>query len=185
MAALFEFLPIVLFFVIYKLKGIYVATGVLIVTSLIQLGVIWWRERKIRKMPLIVAILAVGLGGLTIALHDPEFIKWKFSVVYWLFGIVFIGSAFIGKKTLVERMMGSQITLPAPIWRRLNLSWALFFVLLGGVNTWVIYNLTTDQWVDFKFYGVLGATLLFVIGQALYLARHIDVDAKESDEPRG
>jgi intracellular septation protein len=179
MAALFELFPIVLFFIVYKIEGIYVATGVLIVTSLIQLGVIWWRERKIRKMPLIVTILAVVLGGITIALHDPVFIKWKFSVVYWLTGIGFIASRFIGKKTLVERMMGAQISLPAPVWRRLNLSWALFFVLLGGVNTWVIYNLTTEQWVDFKFYGVIGATLLFVIAQAFYLSRHVEMDSKK------
>ncbi|HET7371329.1 MAG TPA: septation protein A, partial [Gammaproteobacteria bacterium] len=160
MAALFELLPIVLFFVVFKIYGIYVATGVLIVTSVIQLGVSWWRERQIKKMPLIVTILAVVLGGITIALHDPAFIKWKFSVVYWLFGIVFIASGFIGKKPLIERAMDSQISLPGYVWRRLNLSWALFFLLLGGINTWVIYNLTTEQWVDFKFYGVLGATLL-------------------------
>ncbi|HET7587686.1 MAG TPA: septation protein A [Gammaproteobacteria bacterium] len=179
MAALFEFLPIVLFFVVFKIYGIYVATGALIVTSVIQLGVSWWRERKIKTMPLVVTILAIVLGGITIALHDPAFIKWKFSVVYWLFGAVFIASGFIGKKTLVERAMGSQISLPGSVWGRLNLSWALFFLLLGGVNAWVIYNLTTEQWVDFKFYGVLGATLLFVIGQGIYLSRHIDMDPEK------
>ncbi|HET6724509.1 MAG TPA: septation protein A [Gammaproteobacteria bacterium] len=179
MAALFEFLPIVLFFVVYKLEGIYVATGVLIVVSLIQLGVSWLREHKIKKMPLIVTILAVVLGGITIAMHDPVFIKWKFSVVEWLFGLVFLSSHFIGKKTLAERAMNSQISLPAPIWARLNLTWSLFFLMLGSVNTWVIYNLTTEQWVDFKFYGVLGATFLFVIGQVIWLGRHIEMNPEK------
>ncbi len=184
MAALFEFLPIVLFFVVYKLVDIYWATGVLIVISVVQLAVSWVRERKIKTMPLIVTILAVVLGGVTIWLHDPAFIKWKFSVVYWLFGMAFIGSRYIGKKTLVERMMRSQFSLPTPVWRRLNMSWALFFLLLGGVNTWVIYNLTTDQWVDFKFYGVIGATIVFALGQMVYLARHIDVDSEKNTRER-
>ncbi|HET7306305.1 MAG TPA: septation protein A [Gammaproteobacteria bacterium] len=182
MAALFELLPIVLFFIVFKLAGIYVATGVLIGTSVIQLAVSRWREHRFRTMPVAVTVLAVVLGGVTIALHDPVFIKWKFSVVYWLFAIVLIGGQFIGKKTLIERgmrAMNSEINLPAPIWKRLNLSWALFFLLLGCINTWVIYNLTTEQWVDFKFYGVLGATLLFVIGQAIYLSRHVEMNTEK------
>lgn len=179
MAALFELFPIVLFFVIYKLVDIYWATGALITISLIQLAVSGWREHRLKPMPLAVAILAVVLGGATIALHDPAFIKWKFSVVYWLFGGVLIASHFIGKKTLVQRMMEAQISLPRPIWTRLNISWAAFFLLLGSINTWVIYNLTTDQWVDFKFYGVLGATLLFVIAQAFYMTQHIEIEPKK------
>lgn len=178
MAALFELLPIVLFFIVFKIAGIYIATGVIIVTSVIQLGISWWRERRIKPMPLMIAVLAVVLGGITIALHDPEYIKWKFSVVYWLFGVVFIASQFIGDKPLVERMLGAQIDLARHIWIRLNLCWALFFLLLGGVNTYVIYHFTTEQWVDFKFYGVLGATLIFVIGQGFYLVRHVDLDAE-------
>jgi intracellular septation protein len=181
MAALFELLPIVLFFVAFKLAGIYVATAVIIVTRVIQLGVGWLRERRLKPMPLAVTGLAIVLGGITVALHDPLFIKWKFSVVYWLFGLVFIGSQFIGEKALVERALGSQLSLPRPVWNRLNLFWALFFLLLGGINTYVIYHFTTAQWVDFKFYGVLGATLLFVIAQGFYLSRHIQPEPEKEN----
>lgn len=181
MAALFELLPIVLFFIAFKLAGIYVATAVIVIASVIQLGIGWWRERKLKPMPLIVTGLAVVLGGITIALHDPAFIKWKFSVVYWLFGTVFIASRFFGNKTLAERALSSQISLPHPIWNRLNLSWALFFLLLGCVNAYVIYHYTTAQWVNFKFYGVLGATLVFVIAQGVYLSRHVELDAKKEN----
>lgn len=109
MKLLFDFLPIVLFFVAYKLADIYVATGVLIVATLAQVGWTWFRQRRIEKMPLITAGLVLVLGGATLALHDPIFVKWKPTVVNWLFGLAFIGSRFIGQKTLLERMMGAQL----------------------------------------------------------------------------
>lgn len=139
MKILFDLIPIVLFFVAYKLAGIYVATGVAITAAALQFAWVWWRERRVD--PLLVATLGLIalFGGLTIALHDPIFVMWKPTLVYWLFGATFLGSQWIGERTLAERMMGQALEVPTPIWRRLNLAWALFFVALGLTNLFVVY----------------------------------------------
>ena len=129
MKFLYDFFPIVLFFIAYKLYGMYVATAVIIVSSLLQVGYSWFRHRKVEKMHLITLVIVLVFGGLTLILQDPVFIKWKPTVVNWLFGLAFLGSQFIGAKTLVERMMSTQIELPSAVWRRLNLTWVAFFVI--------------------------------------------------------
>jgi intracellular septation protein len=107
------------------------------------------------------------------------FIKWKPSVINWLFGVAFIGSQFIGKQPFIQRMLGSQLELPKAIWRNLNSAWALFFIALGFINLYVVYNYDTDTWVDFKLFGLMGLTLSFMLLQGLYLARHIkEIPAK-------
>ncbi len=112
MKLLFDFLPILLFFIAYKMADIYVATGVLIVVTLAQTGWIWLRQHRIEKLPLFTAGLVLVLGGATLLLKDPMFVKWKPTVVNWLFAVAFLGSRFIGQKTLLERMMGGQLELP-------------------------------------------------------------------------
>ena len=181
MKFLYDFLPIVLFFIVYKSyddshQGILAATAVLIVTSVIQLAWSWFRTRQVERMPLITVILGVILGGATLLLQDEVFIKWKPTVVNWLFGIVFFGSQFIGKKTLIERMLGNAMDLPSNVWIRLNLAWTTFFLVMGLVNLYVAFNYDTDTWVDFKLFGMMGLTLVFVILQALYIARYIKVE---------
>src|SRR5690606_15227979 len=109
----------------------------------------------------------------TLLLHDAMFIKWKPTVIYWAFAIVFFGSQFIGEKTLIQRMMENNISLQKPIWSRLNVSWGLFFAILGILNLYVIYHFDTNTWVNFKVFGGLGLTFVFVILQAVYLGRHI------------
>lgn len=182
MKFLFDLLPVVLFFVAYKLDGIYVATAVLIVTSLAQVAWLWFRHGRVERMPLITALLVLLLGGATLLLHDETFVKWKPTVVNWLFALAFLGSQFIGGKTLVERMMASAIDLPAEIWNRLNSLWVAFFALMGAVNLYVAFNFTTDIWVDFKLFGMLGLTLVFVVLQSFYLARYLKKPAVETSE---
>lgn len=131
MKLLFDFLPILLFFVAYKLADIYVATGVLIGVTLAQVGWIWLRQRRVEKLPLFTAGLVLVLGSLTLILHDPVFVKWKPTVVNWLFALAFIGSRFIGRQTLLERMLGGQMELPARIWINLTFMWAIFFLRHG------------------------------------------------------
>lgn len=177
MKFLFDFFPIVLFFIAYKVHGIFVATAVAIAASFIQVGLHWVKHRKFENMHLVTLALIVFFGGLTLALQDETFIKWKPSVVNWLFGIVFLGSQFIGNKNLVERMMGSSITLPSFIWPRLNMAWSLFFIALGFANLYVMSYYDTDTWVDFKMFGMMGLTLAFILIQGVYLARYIQ------DEP--
>jgi intracellular septation protein len=176
MKLLFDFLPILLFFVAYKLADIYVATGVLIVVTLAQVGWIWLRQRRVEKIPLFTAALVLVLGGATLLLHDPVFVKWKPTVVNWLFAVAFLGSRFIGRKTLLERMMGGQLELPSPVWVKLTLAWAIFFLVMGLANLYVAYTFDENTWVNFKLFGMLGLTLVFVLAQALYMSRHLKAD---------
>jgi intracellular septation protein len=159
MKLLADFFPVILFFVAYKLYGIYTATAVAIAASFIQVGAGWLRNRHVEKMHLITLGILVVFGGLTILLQDRTFIMWKPSVINWLFGIVFIASQFIGDKPLVERMMSGSISVPEPIWYRLNSAWGLFFIILGFLNLYVasdffaaeasLVQLTGLQEIDF------------------------------------
>ncbi|MCC8999739.1 MAG: septation protein A [Candidatus Contendobacter sp.] len=176
MKLLFDFLPILLFFIAYKLADIYVATGVLIGVTLTQVGWIWLRQRRVEKIPLFTAGLVLILGGATLILHDPIFVKWKPTVVNGLFAVAFLGSCFIGRKPLLERMMGEQLELPAPIWVKLTLAWAAFFFTMGLANLYVAFNFDENTWVNFKLFGMLGLTLVFVLAQAAYMSRHIKSD---------
>jgi intracellular septation protein len=176
MKLLFDLLPIVLFFIAYKLAGIYVATGVLIAATLAQVGWTWLRQRQVEKMPLFTAGLVLVLGGATLILHDPMFVKWKPTVVDWLFTVVLVGSHFIGEKTLLERMMGSQLELPAPVWVKLTFAWAAFFLIMGLANLYVAFTFDENTWVNFKLFGMLGLTLLFVLAQAVYMSRYLKSD---------
>jgi intracellular septation protein len=173
MKMLFDFFPILLFFAAYKLKGIYVATAVAIVVTLLQVGYLWWRHRRVEPMHLVTLGMIVIFGGATLYLHDEQFIKWKPTVINWLFGLAFLASQFVGDKPLIQRMMAASIALPQPVWYRLNLSWALFFLVLGAINLFVVYNFDTDVWVNFKLFGMLGLTVAFALLQAIFLARHL------------
>ena len=140
MKFLADFFPILLFFIAYKLYGIYAATAVAIAASLLQVGWHWLRTRKVETMHLVTLGILVVFGGLTIALHDRAFIMWKPSIVNWLFAAVFFGSQFVGDKPLIERMMSHAIEVPAPIWRNLNNLWVLFFLAMGALNLYVANN---------------------------------------------
>lgn len=187
MKLLFDFFPILLFFVTYKFgpaltfiddpwlkeNPIYLATIVAIVASVGQVGFTWIKNRKLENTHLLSLGLIVVFGGATLYLKDPMFIKWKPTVLNWLFGTVFLGSQFIGKKAAIERMLGSQLELPQPVWRRLNLAWTVFFFLGGGINLLVAYNFDEATWVNFKLFGMLGLTFVFVILQSMYLSRYL------------
>ena len=179
MKLLFDFFPILLFFIAYKFYGIYVATSVAIGASLIQVLLYWFKHRRFEKMHLITLALIVVFGGATLLLHDDLFIKWKPTVLNWLFAVAFLGSQYIGKKPLIRRMLDEQIQLPDLIWSRLNLSWAGFFTALGAANLYVMYNFDTNTWVNFKLFGMLGLTFIFVIIQAFYMTRYVKVKNDE------
>lgn len=181
MKFLVDFFPILLFFIAYKFYGIYTATAVAIAASFVQVAAFWLKHRRFENMHLITLGLIVILGGATLYLQDEMFIKWKPTLVNWLFAVAFLGSHYIGKKPLVERMMGSAMELPAPLWTRLNISWVLFFTVLGVINLYVVYNFDTDTWVNFKLFGMMGLTFAFVIAQAFVLARFIKTDESEGE----
>lgn len=172
MKLLFDFFPILLFFIAFKLYGIYIATGVAIAASAVQLGFYWIKHRRFEMMHIITFGCVLLLGGATLLFHNDLFIKWKPTAIYWIFAALFVATQFIGNKTLIQRLMEEKLALPAPIWTRLNLSWAIFFVLMGFANIFVAYHFSTDIWVDFKLFGSLGFTIIFVLLQAIYMARH-------------
>lgn len=178
MKILTDFLPILLFFIAYKMFDIYVATGVAIAATFLHVAFTWLKTRQVATMQLVTLAILVVFGGLTLYLHNEQFIKWKPTVINWIFGVAFLGSQFVGEKTVVERLMSAQITLPDQIWRRLNLSWVAFFLIMGGANLFVMYNFDRDTWVNFKLFGMLGMTMVFLVIQSLYLSRHITVPEK-------
>ena len=187
MKLLFDFFPIILFFVTYKFgpvlvptddpwlkeNPIYLATLVAVGSSPIQLGYTWIKNRKVETMHLVSLVLIVVFGGATLYLKDPIFIKWKPTVLNWLFAVVFLASQLFGKKTVIERMLGNQLELPVPVWRRLNLIWTTYFAAIGGINLYVAYSFDEAIWVNFKLFGLLGLTFVFVIAQSIYLSRYL------------
>ncbi len=187
MKFLFDLFPVILFFVAYKMYDIFVATAVAIAASAVQVGAYWLKHRSFEKMHLVTLGLITVLGGATLVFQDALFIKWKVTVVNWAFALAFIGSLYIGQKPLVERMMGGSISLPQEVWKRLNWSWAIFFIIVGLINIYVAfyYGLELDEkareeiWVNFKLFGVMGLTFAFVIAQAFYMTRHIEEEETE------
>jgi intracellular septation protein len=173
MKLLFDFFPILLFFIVYKKFGIYPATSVVILASTLQVLFSWFKYRRIDSLLLVTSAIVVLLGTITLLWQDDIFIKWKPTVIYWLTAIVFLISQYIGKKNMIQRILGSNIEAPPTVWLWLNLSWVIFFAVLGTANIYVIYHYSTDTWVNFKLIGIMGLTLVFIIGQALFLARFI------------
>lgn len=184
MKFLVDFFPVLAFFIAFYVPGdreqaIYVATAAAIAASAIQMAGLRLMRQRIEKMHVITFLLILVLGGATLLLHDKTFIKWKPTAVNWLFALVFLGSQFVGEKPLAQRMMEQAVQLPRALWQRLNLSWVLFFLLMGCANLYVAYTFSDEIWVNFKMWGILGLTFAFVIGQSLFLARHVD------EPPRG
>ncbi|MES9899948.1 MAG: septation protein A [Sedimenticola sp.] len=182
MKFLTDLFPVILFFVAYKFYDIYTATAVAIAAAFVQVGFNWFRHRKVEKMHLVTLGLLAFFGGLTLFLRDPLFIMWKPTVINWLFGVTFIGSQFIGKRLLVERMMGHAVKLPDTVWKQLNIAWGLFFLAMGGLNLYVAFNFTEETWVNFKLFGMMGLTFLFVILQSLYIARFMTEQETAQEE---
>ena len=177
MKLLFDLFPVVLFFIAYKMYDIYTATAVIIVASVVQVAYFYMKHKRVEKMHVITLVLILVLGGLTLVLQDEDFIKWKPTIVNWGFALVFLGSHYIGQKPIVERMMGQAIALPEMIWIRLSWLWVAFFIFSGITNLYVAFNYDTDTWVNFKLFGLMGMTIVFIIIQGLYISRYI----QESD----
>jgi intracellular septation protein len=174
MQFLVDLLPVIAFFVAYKLAGIYTATAVLIVGVLLQTAVSWIRHRKVSGMLLASTVLVLVFGGLTLLIHDATFIKWKPSIVNWLFAAAFFVSQYTAGPTIIQRMLGENVELEAADWKRLNIMWALFFVLEGVLNIWVAYSFDEATWVNFKLFGLMGITLVFALLQGVWIARRTE-----------
>ena len=178
MKFLFDFFPVLAFFIAYYLpddraQAIYTATATAIIASVLQIGIYWYRNRRVEKMHLITLVLILVLGGATLLLKDERFIKWKPTAVYWVFAMVILGSQYLAGKNIIRGMLGTQIELPDSAWKPLNLSWAVFFILVGIINIYVAFSFSTEIWVNFKMFGMLGLFFLFAIGQSIFLSRYI------------
>lgn len=173
-----------------------IATAVAIIASFVQVAIHWFKTNKFERMHIFSLLLITVLGGITIFLGNPAFIQWKPTILNWLFAAVFLGSMYVGKKPIIQRMMSEHISLPEPVWKTLNLSWVAFFFISGAANLYVAfyYNLEgsaetrMDTWVNFKLFGLMGLTIAFVILQSIYLSRHIteddmnNINSKESNK---
>ena len=187
MKLLFDLLPLLVFFAAFKFYDIYTATAAAILATFVQVGLFWARHRRFETIHLVTLGLLSVFGGLTIALQDDVFIKWKPSIVNWVFTVAIGGTLIFGKKSALEHIMGRKFSLSALAWRKLNVMWAAFFLLLGLLNWYVAfhYNSTSDEatrtetWVNFKVFGMTGLTFAFVVLQMFFLAKHITPDESE------
>lgn len=216
MKLLFDLFPIVLFFIAYKMFDIFVATAVAMAAAVVQIALFWFKNRRFEKAHVITLVLLLIFGGLTIFLRDPVFLMWKVSVVNILFALAFVGSFFIGQKTLIERMMGGQIELPKKIWQRLNWMWSGLFILIATVNMYFVLMATKARdvflqgakvdskvainkldcigydslqtaciaaqeseatWVNFKLFGTMGMTILFIILTGVMISKYVEEDS--------
>jgi intracellular septation protein len=174
MKFLFDLFPVILFFVAYKFGGIFVATGVAIVATFIQIGWVWFRHRKVDTMLWVSLVIVTLFGGATLLLQDETFIKWKPTVLYWLFAAVLAGGVLFMKKNLMKSLLSEQMQLPDEAWNTMNLSWIGFFIFMGFANLAVAFNFSTDTWVNFKLFGGTGLMLCFVLVQGLMLSKHME-----------
>jgi intracellular septation protein len=176
MKLLIDFFPIILFFAAFKLWDIYVATGVAIAATIIQ--IVWLRlhHGKVEPMQWLSLGVIVLFGGATILAQSETFIKWKPTVLYWLMGASLLAGQLFFRKNLLKSLMGAQMELPEAAWRAMNWSWIAFFAAMGVLNLWVAFTFDTNTWVNFKLFGGLGLMALFVVAQAVYLSRHVKAD---------
>ena len=174
MKFLFDLFPVILFFVAFKAFDIYVATGVAIAATFAQIGWLLARGRKVDTMLWVSLAIIVLFGGATLLLRDETFIKWKPTVLYWLFGAVLAGASLLFRKNLIRKLMEEQLSLPERVWAQLNASWIGFFAFMGAANLFVAYRFSTDAWVNFKLFGGMGLMLAFVVAQSLLLAKYVE-----------
>ncbi|MBP9643382.1 septation protein A [Budvicia aquatica] len=173
-----DFLPLIVFFAVYKLYDIYMASGALIAATALAVIYSLIKFRKVEKMMIVTFVMVVIFGTLTIVFHSDEFIKWKVTVIYALFSLGLLFSQFVLKKTLIKTMLGKEITLPEHVWTKLNIAWSLFFLACGLLNIYVAFWLSQDIWVNFKVFGLTGLTLIFTLISGVYIYRHIPEEQK-------
>lgn len=181
MQLLFDFFPLIVFFVAYRLFDVYVATAAIMIAMAVQVAYQWVRYRKVNTMLLVSALLVAVFGGITLMLRNPLFIQWKVTVVNWLFALAFLGSQIFSEKTLTQRVMGHAIELEPALWRQLNTIWVLNFAVIGALNLFVMYNYDEATWVYFKSWGMIGLSLITALGQAIWISARTSQQSTEKD----
>ena len=199
MKLLFDLFPVILFFATFKyseknpelaaswvssligsaavdpkIAPILLATVVVIVATIAQIAWVAWRHGKVDKMLWVSLVLVVFFGGMTLIFQDESFIKWKPTILYWVFAGSMGFAALVMKKNAIKAMLGEQMNLPEPVWTKVNLSWIAFFVVMGILNLVIAFNFPTDVWVNFKLFGGMGLMLVFVVAQGMLLAKYVE-----------
>ena len=199
MKLLFDLFPVILFFATFKYYGsnpegaadlvgsllgsavldvkqapILLATVVVIAATIAQIAWVHFRHGKVDKMLWVSLVLVSVFGGMTLIFQDETFIKWKPTILYWVFAGSMAFAALVLKKNPIKAMLGEQMTLPEPVWSKVNLSWIVFFLFMGVLNLVIAFNFSTDTWVNFILFGGMGLLLLFVLGQGLLLAKYVE-----------
>ena len=178
---LFDLFPVLLFFAAFKLAGIYTATAVLMAASLAQTLIFRIVKGKFETTHVVALVLILLFGSATLIFHDAAFIQWKPTVISGLFAAALMGARYIAGRNLMAQFLGSRLSLPDEIWDRLNVAWAVYFVVTAATNAFVILSFDTATWVDFHTFGMSAITGSFVLLQTLYLARHLRTAQTESD----
>jgi intracellular septation protein len=182
MKILFDLFPVILFFVAYKFANdIFLATGVAIAATFAQIGWVYAKHRKVDTMLWISLAVIVVFGGATLLFQNETFIKWKPTVLYWLFATILLGGRIFFGRNLIRAMLNDKVTMPDIAWHKLYLSWVGFFILMGFANLFVAYTFSTDFWVNFKLFGGMGLTLVFVLLQGLMLSKYIEEQPEEKN----
>lgn len=179
MKLLIDFFPIILFFAVFKIWGIYPATAVAIAATIVQIAYLRLKVGKVEPMQWVSLGVIVLFGGATLLAQDENFIKWKPTVLYWLMGAALLFGQLLLRKNFIKSLMGTQVQLPDHAWRTLNWSWCAFFTVMGCLNLWIAYRFDTNTWVNFKMFGGLGLMLLFILGQALFMSRFMQDKQQE------
>jgi len=182
MKILIDFFPILLFFGAYKMYDIYIGTAVLMAATVLQMGLIYRIDRKLQGMHKITLALILVFGTLTLVLHDERFIKWKPTVLYAAMAIGLALAVWVYKKNFLKMLLGSQLSLPEPVWQRLNLVWVMYCAFMAAINGFVAAYYSTEVWMNFKLWGY-AFPLLFIVGQGLYIARYLTPDDTKHTTP--
>jgi len=183
MKILIDFLPLALFFAAYKLGGIYMATAVLMAATAAQMAIIYWLDKKLTTMHKATLALILVFGALTLLLHDDRFIKWKPTVLYAGMAIALAAAQWGYRKNFLKIMLSSQLALPESVWHRLGAAWVVYCLFMAALNGYVAVFYSTDAWAAFKLWGY-AFPVAFIIGQGIYVARHLQgLPEKSGDEP--
>ena len=181
MKMLFDLFPVLLFFTTYKLFGIYAATAVLMGASLAQTLLFRLARSRFETTHVMAMVMIMVFGGATLLFHNAAFIEWKPTVISGLFAAALLGAQYLAGRNLIEQFLGKRLTLPAEIWDKLNLAWAVYFLFTATANAFVILSFDTSVWVSFHTFGMSAITGTFVLLQSLYLVRYMQVEQPESD----
>jgi intracellular septation protein A len=182
MKQLLDFIPLIIFFAVFKLHDIYAATGALMATTLLQMIVLWFMYKKLERSQLITLALVLVFGAMTLFFHNENFIKWKVTVLYAAFGSALWVSQFLFQQPLLKKMLGKELGLPNTVWNRINFSWGLFFWILGALNVYIAFYLPTEIWVDFKVFGVLGLMLVSTVLTGVYIYRYLPSNNQQEQD---